>query len=206
LTAWGIFEILPAFNKTTTNQIKNNMIAIKTIDTLRNSTKKGCRFVGFLYQSKTTGEVAQYCINLGVDYVESLQHDLDAITKYAPKDELEEQAKESIIVSLQKTLAPKTIEEQKEHDDNDPYDHIGKGLKQHKENGTLYIWGFQHSKTQVEPPTEEIKEKKSSKLTIVKEKLKKDCKFKSIKFRQYILAKENIAGIVVNGEPVEVQG
>ena len=181
------------------------MIAIKTIDTLRNSTKNGCRFVGFLYQSKTTGEVAQYCINLGVDYVESLQHDLDAIKNYNPTTELEEQAKDSIIASLQKTLAPKTIEEQKEHDDNDPYDHIGKGLKQHKETGTLYIWGFQHSKTQVEPPTEEVKEKKSSQFTIVKEKLKKDCGFKSIKFRQYILAKENIAGIVVNGEPVEVQ-
>jgi len=180
------------------------MIAIKTIDTLREATKNGCRFVGFLYQSKTTGEVAQYCINLGVDYVESLQHDLDAIKNYNPTTELEEQAKDSIIDSLQKTLAPKTIEEQKEHDKNDPYEHIGKGLKQHKETGTLYIWGFQHSKTQVEPP-EEVKEKKSSQFTILKEKLKKDCGFKSIKFRQYILAKENIAGIVVNGEPVEVQ-
>ena len=177
------------------------MIAIKTIDTLRNATKDGCRFVGFLYQSKTTGEVAQYCINLGVDYVEAVQHDLDAIKAYNPADDIEQTAKEEIITSLEKTLQPKTIEEKQE----DVYDHIGKGLKQHKETGTLYIWGFQHSKTQVEPPTEEVKEKKSSQFTILKEKLKKDCGFKSIKFRQYILAKENIAGIVVNGEPVEVQ-
>lgn len=182
------------------------MIKISAIDSLRNATSNGCRFVGFLYQSKTTGEVANYCINLGVDYIESLKHDLDAVTSYVPNTELGEQAKEAVIASLQKTLAPKTIEEQKAHDDNDPYDHIGKGLKQHKETGTLYIWGFQHSKTQVEPPTEEVKEKKSSQLTIVKEKIKRDCKFKSIKFRQYILAKENIAGIVVNGEPLEIQG
>ena len=181
------------------------MIPVKTIDNLRESTKNGCRFVGFLYQSKTTGETAQYCINLGVDYAESLQHDLDAVNAYNPVGELEEQAKQEIVASLQKTLAPKTIEEQKEHDEKDPYDHIGKGLKQHKESGELYIWGFQQSKTQVEPPTKEVKPKNSKPLTIAKEKLKKDLGFKSIKFRQYILAKENIAGIVVNGEPLEVQ-
>lgn len=182
------------------------MIPVKTIDNLRDATNNGCRFVGFLYQSKTTGEVANYCINLGVDYIESLKNDLDAITTYSPKDDLEKQAREDIIASLQKTIAPKTIEEQKEKEENDPYDHIGKGLKQHKDTGELYIWGFQQSKTQVEPPTKEIKPKNSKPLTIAKEKLKRDCKFKSIKFRQYILAKENIAGIVVNGEPLEIQG
>jgi hypothetical protein len=177
------------------------MIPVKTIDTLREATKSGCRFVGFLYQSKTTGEVAQYCINLGVDYIESIQHDLDAVKAYNPTEELEQTAKDQIVASLEKTLQPKTIEEQ----EKDVYDHIGKGLKQHKESGKLFIWGFQQSKTQVEPPTIEKKEKKSSSLTIAKEKIKKNCGFKSTKFRQYILDEENIAGITIGGEVATIQ-
>jgi hypothetical protein len=201
MRTWNQSGMVPDKNQNT----QNIMIPVKTIDNLRDATNNGCRFVGFLYQSKTTGEVANYCINLGVDYIKSLKHDLDSITTYSPKDDLEKQAREDIIASLQKTLAPKTIEEKKEKEENDPYDHIGKGLKQHKDTGELYIWGFQQSKTQVEPPTKEIKPKNSKPLTIAKEKLKRDCNFKSIKFRQYIFAKENIAGIVVNGEPLEIQ-
>ena len=195
------FETIHAFNQEQQTKPNKNMIAIKTIDTLREATKNGCRFVGFLYQSKTTGEVANYCINLGVDYTEAVQHDLDAVKAYDPADDLEQTAKDEIVSSLEKTLQPKTIEEQKE----DVYDHIGKGLKQHKEKGSLYIWGFQQSKTQVEPPTKEDKPKNSSSLTLAKEKIKKSCGFKTTKFRQYILGQEHIAGIVINGEPLEVQ-
>jgi hypothetical protein len=189
-----------AFNQEQPKQQTKKMIPVKSIDTLREATKNGCRFVGFLYQSKT-GEVANYCINLGVDYTEAVQHDLNAVKAYDPADEIEQTAKDEIVASLEKTLQPKTIEEQKE----DVYEHIGKGLKQHKEKGSLYIWGFQQSKTQVEPPTKEDKAKNSSNLTLAKEKIKKSCGFKTTKFRQYILGQEHIAGIVINGEPVEVQ-
>jgi hypothetical protein len=177
------------------------MIKIKSIDTLREVTSNGCRFISFLYTTKGTEETNRYTLKFGVNHQNALLKDKASLEAYTPKDALEEQAKAELMASLEKSLTPKTIEEQKE----DPYDHIGKGIKQHKENGNIYLWGYIHERVNVAPAKNPKKPVNSRPLTLAKNAIKKACDFKSEKgFGTFILNPSHIAGIVVNGDVVEI--
>lgn len=176
-------------------------ISIKAIDQLREATDNGCKFVSFLYQSKGTGEVAKYQINFGIDYHAARKADREALVAYNPVDEVEAAAKEKMIKSL-----TETIEEgvSSSYTQKDTYESIDKGMKQHKESGELYISGFIHSKEQVEPPTNPKKKPNSSAATLAKRKIEKELDFKSTRFRTFILNPENIGGIRVCGDVIEL--
>jgi hypothetical protein len=178
------------------------MIRINAIDQLRDATANGCKFITFLYQTKGTGEVSKYQINFGIDYRNACQIDFDALQAYNPKDTLEETAKAEMLQSLTETLTEGVSQS---YTQKDTFESIGKGIRQHKETGEIYIYGFIQSKEQVEPPTNPKKPVNSRPLTLAKKAIEKACQFKRSKFGQFIINPDNIAGIVACGEVVEIQ-
>ena len=180
--------------------MKNKIISV--IDTLRGATKNGNRFLSFLYTTKGTGETNLYVINFGIDYVNACEHDKALLEAYTPKNDLEITAKGEMLKSLTETLTEGVSQS---YTQKDVFTPIGKGLKQHNETGELYIWGFVQSRTQIAPPTNPKKPVNSKPLTLAKRAIEKELEFKRNKFSQYILSPENISGIKVNGEIVEIQ-
>lgn len=178
------------------------MIKINAIDKLRESTENGCRFMSFLYTSKGTGETSKYQINFGVDYHNACSQDKIALESYVPANDLEVTAKEEMLQSLTETL---TLGVSSSYTNADKFVPIGKGMRQHVETNELYVWGFIQSKEQVEPPTNPKKPVNSRPLTLAKKAIEKACDFKRLKFGQFILNPEHIAGIVTCGDHIEIQ-
>lgn len=176
-------------------------ISIKTLDTLRESTEKGCKFITFLYQSKGTGEVSKYQINFGISYQSACESDKILLEGYTPENEIEEEAKAEMLKSLNETL---TDGVSSSYTQKDTFDNIGKGIRQHKETGEIYIYGFVQSKEQVEPPTKEKKPVNSSAKTLAKRKIERALEMKRNKFAQFILNPEHIGGVNVCGETLEL--
>jgi hypothetical protein len=176
-------------------------IKIKAIDSLREATQKGCSFMTFLYRSKGTGETSKYQINFGIDYHKACKADKDALESYAPKDTLEETAKAEMLQSLTETL---TEGVSSSYTQKDTFDNIGKGIRQHRETGEIYIYGFVQNKEQVEPPTTPKKPVNSRPLTLAKKAIEKACDFKRTRFGSFIINPENIGGIVTRGEVIEI--
>jgi hypothetical protein len=176
-------------------------IKISAIDSLREATTKGCKFMSFLYQSKGTGEVSKYQINFGISNKSACEHDREALLAYVPTTELEEIAKAELLKSL-----TETIEEGVSHSYTqvDTYDYIGKGIRQHKQTGELYIDGFVQSKEQIEPPINPKKPVNSRPLTLAKNAIKSACNFKRNKFGSFILNPSNIGGVSVCGDVIEL--
>jgi hypothetical protein len=176
-------------------------IKIRAIDQLREATEKGCKFMTFLYTTKGTGETSKYQINFGIDYRSAVEHDRSALEAYTPKDELEATAKEQMLESMTQTIEEGVSQS---YTQVDTFDNIGKGIRQHKETGEIYLYGFVHSKEQVEPPTNPKKPVNSRPLTLAKKAIEKACEFKRNRFGQFILTPENIGGVKVCGEVVEL--
>ena len=183
-----------------THTMKNQIIQV--IDSLREATKNGARFMSFLYQTKGTGETSIYTINFGIDYRNACAIDKTLLEAYVPKTDLEVQGKAEMLLSLTQTLTEGVSDA---YTQKDTFSAIGKGLKQHIETGELYIYGFVQSKTQVAPPTNPKKAVNSKPLTLAKKDIEKACEFKRGKFTQFVLNPENISGIKVNGDLIEVQ-
>jgi hypothetical protein len=178
-------------------------IKIKAIDSLREATEKGCKFMTFLYTSKGTGETSKYQINFGIDYHNACQTDKEALEAYTPNDELEATAKAEMLQSLTETL---TEGVSSSYTQKDTFDNIGKGIRQHRETGEIYIYGFVQSKEQIEPPTKPKKPVNSRPLTLAKKAIEKACGFKRNGFGQFILNPEHIGGVKVCGEVIEIHG
>jgi hypothetical protein len=187
-------------NRRKENQKMKN-IAIKALDTLRESTEKGCKFLTFLYQSKGTGEVAKYQINFGISYHAACEADKALIEGYTPANEIEAEAKAEMLKSLTETL---TEGVSSSYTQKDTFENIGKGISQHKETGEIYIYGFVQSKQQIEPPTTPKKDVNSSAKTIAKRTIEKALECKRNKFAKFVLNPENIGGIKVCGEVIEL--
>jgi ribosomal protein L9 len=176
--------------------------AIKVIDSLREATKNGARFMSFLYTTKGTQETSLYTINFGIDYRASVEHDKLALESYQPKNDLEVQGKAEMLKSLTETLTEGVSQA---YTNVDTYESIGKGIKIHKETDELYIYGYVQSKTVIAEAQNPKKPVNSKPITLAKKGIEKACGFKRVKFSQYILNPEHIAGIKVNGDTIEVQ-
>jgi len=158
--------------------------------------------MSFLYTTKGTGETSKYQINFGVDYHNACAQDKIALESYIPTNDLEVTAKDEMLQSLTETL---TLGVSSSYTNADKFVPIGKGMRQHIETNELYVWGFVQSKEQVAPPTNPKKPVNSRPLTLAKKAIEKACDFKRLKFGQFILNPEHIAGIVTCGDHVEIQ-
>lgn len=158
--------------------------------------------MSFLYTSKGTGETSRYQINFGVDYHNACSEDKISLESYQPTNDLEVTAKEEMLQSLTETL---TLGVSSSYTNADKFVPIGKGMRQHVETNELYVWGFVQSKEQVAPPTNPKKPVNSRPLTLAKKAIEKSCDFKRLKFGQFILNPEHIAGIVTCGDHIEIK-
>lgn len=169
------------------------------IEDLKTALKNGANFVSFMYKSKGTGDTSIFNVNLNVDYQRSKSEDLEKIRAYEPTDELEKEAKESILNPKER----KTIK-------GDPYENLGKGIKLNKSNNAIHIIGWVENKEAMARGEMERKEVKSRPLTIAKNNLMKKLQLKSMgptrKIRNFILEPENISGLKIKGNLIEFQG
>lgn len=136
-----------------------------------------------------------------VSYKGACDHDRNALVAYVPANELEETAKAEMLKSL-----TETIEEgvSSSYTQKDTFETLGKGVRQHKENGMIYIYGYVQSKEQIEPATNPKKPVNSKPLTLAKKGIEKACNFKRNRFVQFIIDPIHIGGIKVKGEIIEL--
>ena len=105
------------------------------IEDLKTALKNGANFVSFMYKSKGTGDTSIFNVNLNVDYQRSKSEDLEKIRAYEPTDELEQEAKESILNPKERKIIK-----------GDPYENLGKGIKLNKTNNAIHIIGWVENK------------------------------------------------------------
>ena len=168
------------------------------IEDLKNALKSGASFVSFMYKAKGTGDTSIFNVNLNVDYQRVKAEDLEKLRNYEPVDELEREAKESILNPKERKIIK-----------GDPYERLGKGIKLNKNTNAIHIDGWVENKELVARGEMERKEVKSRPLTIAKNNLMKKLQLKSMgptrKIRNFILEPENISGLKIKGNLIEFQ-
>lgn len=167
---------------------------------------KGCKFTTLTYRSTESGELARHTLLFGVDYKSAIEHDLaylNKLKKYVDRksiktsdDQLFVQAVNELVNAMEKS---KTKQDTAPAADN-VYDFIFPGIKQHKDTGVYYIWGFAHRKVVLEPG-KDLKPSKSKDVTLVKDKIRN--KLRTTKYRQFKLS--NIGKATVNGNTITVE-
>jgi hypothetical protein len=189
--------------------MRNNTNTQSPLEILEEATKKGCTFISFLYVTKKDGETARYTLNFGIDNKVACEHDKAALEAYQPQNDLEAQAKAEMLKSLTETITNGVSgsyvhSAQNKADGQDTYESLCKGVKLHKLDGTIHLSGFIQQKEQVAPPTNPKKPVQHKPLTLAKNAVKKACSFKRLPWGQFILSQENIAGIKVKGDLIQL--
>ena len=176
-------------------------LRFNAIQTLIEATKDGATLITFPYTKKTTGEKAQYTLDFGIDYRAAVEHDRAALVAYVPQNDLEIEAKDQMLKSMTETIDEGVS---KSYTQKDTFESLGKGIRQHKETGDIYIDGFVHSKIQICPPTTIKKPVQSKPLTLAKHGIEKVCEFKRNRYGHFIHSPENIGEIVLKGNLLEI--
>lgn len=165
----------------------------------------GCQFASLTYLSKTDGSLARYTVNLGFSYHKAVEKSVTELeilmAEMTDKTTLAYEAAVAVMESLKKTLAAHA--EGKQNDDytkKDQYIPIGNGLNLNTTDNTIQLFGLLQSKVVLVEG--ERKEVKSKPLTIEKNKIRKQLTVS--KFREFALDTENVAGVKVNGDTIEM--
>jgi hypothetical protein len=147
-------------------------------------TIKGTSFVGIRDYESSKEEISNQTILVGADYSKAKSLDIETARNFdinsyeSPYSEtVRAEAKVKILESL---TNPRTAnsEGQKE-----AYEHVGKGLKIHKEKGELYVYGFLVAKTVIKPGV--YKATNSKELTLAKKEMIKKMDLRTSKYRQF---------------------
>jgi len=172
--------------------IQQGTNAADLIQLLKTYLSKGATFGSFYYKSKTTGGSGIYTVNFNVDYKRAKEEDMQMLREYQPENDLEAQAKESILNPKARKVAQQ------------PYVKLGQGVMVNTSNDKIHIFGFPVNYEEITPPATP-KKGPVGELTKAKEDLKKKLGFKSTKIRNFILDTDNIAGLKLKGDLVEFQ-
>lgn len=170
-------------------------------------TIKGTTFVGIRNYQNSQGEVSNQTIVAGITYENALQSDF--ITLQENKNiifeeltkkhsfELVTQAYENVFTSLEKRLSSDEVKQalreqndqtiKKSDAQKDAFIHLAKGVKMNKESEEILIFGLVVRKEVLKAV--EYKQVNSKELTIVQNKIKKLCDFKTNKYRSYTFNK-----------------
>jgi hypothetical protein len=158
----------------------------------------GARFASLVYTAKGTGETARHTVCLGVSVERAYQRDIAILNnEKARLSGVELLACEELLSSLHESL-DKGIGNNSNYTNKGVYSHAAgeRGIKFHREQGTVYICGFSLNKTVIEPGT--YKETKSSAKTLAKKALKE--KLKSGRFRMFALSE--LETVKLNGKTI----
>lgn len=199
------------------NQVVSNP-AIASLIAFFNSILNAS-FVGVRnYTSKTSGEVANYIINCGISYKNAVLSDLKTLSNVT-EEQIEEifnyanekysdqnisrlliiQAIDKLKTGFEKNLNKETQSAQSKGQ-QDAYININKSVRLNKETGLFYIYGMVRSKELIKKG--EYKTVNSRALTLAQNSVKKVLDFKTSKFRQFIVSKENLCEVKIKGETV----
>lgn len=163
--------------------------------------QKGARFVAFKGYENKQGEISDITVNIGVSYGNAKDRDTEKLRNaenfahlnFEGVSGLAEQAR---IALLEASIKPDAARSQGQKDAYETI--IPNVLKVHKETGTLFVFGFVHSKTVIKEGVYQTVN--SSALTIAKNIFRKA--LDAPKYRQYNI--EKIEGVRINGETIEL--
>lgn len=191
--------------------MKNDLFSDKNVKLVVTAkTIKGTSFVGLREYSNAQGEVSNYTINAGISYFNvltsdyqkliNIQNDIVDVLKKQYPIAVVEKAYYEILTSLEKRLSDEETKEQLRAEGDktiaqsdaqiNAYINLAKGVKLHKDTMQLHVFGLVVRKTILQAT--EYKETKSRELTIVKNKIKKQCDFKQDKYRTFIFNKGDV--------------
>jgi hypothetical protein len=157
------------------------------------SLRKSSTFLTLKGYRSETGEVADYSLVFNMSYKNALRRSILELDKFIPSNPLEETAKKELMHSFSKSLSSsneeKHYEQVKDGDGN-----VIKGIKIHKESGTLHLYGLIVHKKVIMPGEKKIVNHKE--LTVIKNKLRANLPVS--KFRQFKLLADQLDTISVD--------
>ena len=165
---------------------------------------KSASFASLVYRSKSSGELARYRIQVGVNYLNMLEKsllecrllDLNDIDN--PNGLPLRLAKAKVLKSLRKSiLAHKRGGQSEDYTKRGVYSHDGKGITTHKKDESIEVHGYKHSKITLEKGM--FKSVKSRPLTIAKSLIEKrlpKSKWRTFSFENVDQAK--LAGLTLD--------
>jgi hypothetical protein len=148
------------------------------------------------YRSQSS-EIADYTLCFHMSYKNALEKSIATLEAMSLSNDIDRQAREELLASYRKSLSnPEPIEERESAYDyfvNDDGSTV-KGIKIHRDTGTLHIYGLLHQKRVLMPgiPKKPINSKP---LTIAKRRLESVCSVG--RFRQFKITSENVDSISV---------
>jgi len=174
----------------------------------------GVKFIAiYNYLSKTTGEIANHTVNIGLSVKNVKENDLAKLQACNDEDLKAISEKSGIAFDVCKTAlaemiesAKKNLSENKEErtaqstGQTDAYIFITPAIRIHKDTQELHIFGQGIQKKVIVEG--EYKTVNSSAKTLAKKAIKKALNLSADKFRDYIVA--NIKAVKMNGETLEI--
>jgi hypothetical protein len=171
----------------------------------------GTSFVGIrAYQSSTTGEVANHVVIANASYGNAVEEDLKKLENATDSDivaiaekgfsvELVKTAIQKLADSFRKNMNPETQSAQSKGQ-QDAYITISPSIKLHVESGKIHIFAQHHSKTVLVEG--EYKSVNSRELTLCQNAVKKHFNFRTAKFRNFIVDKDNLCQVKIKGNEI----
>jgi hypothetical protein len=166
---------------------------------------QGAQFLSFTYLSKGAGELARHTLIAGFNYhtlVEKSVKELETIIalEAAGWSELQKQAANEVLASLNKTLAAHARGEQNEdYTKRGQYIPVGNGMNLNTADNTLQFFGLAHQKAVLVPGV--YPNVKSRPLTLAKNEIRD--RLSVAKFREFAVDLENVASVRVAGNTIE---
>ena len=162
-------------------------------------------FVGFPYENEY--ERANVVLHLGCDVRKKYEGDLAKLIEARQfyvdlADPVYIEAIDEMIASFQNSL-DKGIGNNENYTKQDVYESLAPNIKQHRETGRLYVFGFINQKNVTEVFAERKKVNSRPK-TIAKRTIEKRHGLETPKFREYIIDLEHMESVKVNGDRIEL--
>lgn len=153
------------------------------------------KFVSFQYENEY--EKAQVTLLVGVNLNSVYERDLRALksAQAMETDPIRKQAIDELVASVENSLS-KGIGNNDDYTKKNVYTAIGNNVKQHVENGNLYVSGFVIRKNVIEVKAQRKKVNSSDK-TIAKNSLRKRYT-RMANFREYILDVAHMGTVAIN--------
>lgn len=162
-------------------------------------------FVAFPYE--TDFEKANVVLHLGCNVRRKYEKDLETLENARQfyvdmNDPVYLEAIDDMIKSLKNSL-DKGIGNNDAYTKQDVYESLAPNIKQHKESGKLYVFGFVNQKNVTEVKAQR-KAVNSRPKTIAKRTIEKRHGLQTPKFREYIIDLAHISSVKVKGDHIQL--
>lgn len=189
----------------------------KTIKAIVNTFSEinGSQFVGIKgYTAKTSGETANHVVIANFSYGNAVEKDLKALKEATNEDCLNIATKGGFSLALVEQAINKLIESFTNNKDTetasagsiaqkDAYIQITNSIKYHIETRQIHIYALHVSKQILVEGVHKVVN--SRELTLAQNAVKKYFNFSTSKYRQFIVDKDMLTGVNVNGEKYELK-